>query len=79
MVEHHIALEQPVLVLTFITIVTVVTIEMEAAMLDVFLLVTGLEPLPVREVRSSTMMYFILMVSSEGRISNKSCINSYNL
>ena len=68
MAEHPHVLEQLELVQTFTTIVTVVTIEKEVAMLDVFLLVTGVKPLPVGEVRLSTMMYFILMVSSEGRI-----------
>ena len=68
MAEHPHALEQPELVQTFTTIVTVVTTEKEVAMLDVFLLVTGVKPLPVGKVRLSTMIYFILMVSLEGRI-----------
>ena len=47
MVEHHHALEQPVLVRPFITIVTAVTIVLEVAMLDVFLLVTGVGKHPL--------------------------------
>ena len=43
MVEHPHVLEQPVLVQTFITIVTVVTIEKEVALLLVFYLETGLQ------------------------------------
>ena len=63
MVEHPHALEQPVLVQDFITIVTAVTIKKEVAMLDVFLLVTGVKSLPVAEVRSSTMMYILMYYS----------------
>ena len=47
MVEQHHALEQPVLVWPCITIVTVVTIVLEVAMLDVFLLVTGVGKHPL--------------------------------
>ena len=51
MVQHRTALEQPVLAPTFITIVTVVTIEMEVAMLHVFHLETGLQKCqPARKV-----------------------------
>ena len=50
MVQHHIALEKPMLVQTFTTIVTVVTIEKEVAMLDVSLLATGLNHQPARKV-----------------------------
>ena len=50
MVQHLIAPGQPGLVQILITIVTVVTIEKVAAMLDVFLLVTGLKRQPARKV-----------------------------
>ena len=50
MVQDRIALEQPMLVRTFTTIVTAVTIEMVVAMLNVFLLVTGLKRQLARKV-----------------------------
>ena len=50
MVEHPHVLEQPELVQTLITIVTVVTIAKEVAMLDVLFLATGVKHLPVRKV-----------------------------
>ena len=53
MVQHLIALGQPGLVQTLITIVTVATIEKEVAMLDVFLLAIGLNHQPARKVRKS--------------------------
>ena len=43
MVGHPHVLEQPVLVQTFTTIVTVVSTEKEVAMLDVFSLATGVK------------------------------------
>ena len=50
MVEHPHVLEQPVLVQTSTTIVTVVTTEMEVAMLDVFSLATGVKHQLARKV-----------------------------
>ena len=50
MVQYPHVLEQPELVQTFITIVTAVTTEMEIAMLDVFLLATGLTHPLVKKV-----------------------------
>ena len=50
MVQDRIALEQLMLVLTCTTIVTAVTIEKEVAMLNVFLLVTGLNRQLARKV-----------------------------
>ena len=50
MVEYPHVLEQPELVQTFITLVTVVTIEKEVAMLDVLFSATGVKHQPVRMV-----------------------------
>ena len=55
MVEHPHALEQPVLVQTFITIVTVDTTEREVAMLDVSLLATGVKHQLARKVSGPIM------------------------
>ena len=59
MVQHHIALEQPILVQTFTTIATVVTIEKEVAMPDVFLSVTGLKHQPARKVSTVICIAFV--------------------
>ena len=57
MVQHHIALEPPILVRTFTTTVTVVIIERVVAMLDVFLLVTGLKHQPARKVSTISIAF----------------------
>ena len=66
MVEHPYVLEQPVLVQTFITIATVVTTEKEVAMLDVFLLATGVKHQLARKV------------SAHFRVENKYDIVTYS-
>ena len=60
MVQLPHVLEQPVLVQLFITIVTVVTIKMEVAMLDVFHLETGLQKHQfARKVSIMEALYYI--------------------
>ena len=65
MVEYLHVLEQPVLVPNFITIVTVDTIEKEVAMLDVFLMVTGVKHQPVGKVSEKMVVACISPVHSD--------------